>query len=314
MIIAIFTSLLLLFVGLYIYNAIEVKKGEISFSPKGEYVTVNDVKLHYYTEGKGQPIVFLHGAMLSANDYKDVLKLAAAHGYQAFAFDRPGYGYSERPKGKVTPISQAKLIRNALKKIGVEDPIIVVGHSWSGTMTLSYAQQFPDEVAGIVLLGAAMYKEGYPAENGDALSKIVTTPLVGELMLNTLLKTPLGKNLAKSTVISTFSPETPPDGYLEETIALGFRPGQFKANREDVLEFPKTSKEISSYYSSIETSTVIVVGENDPFNIIEQGKRLNDELKHSKLQIIPDIAHMIPVLHPQVVLEAINQLNTNEFD
>lgn len=60
-------------------------------------------------------------------------------------------------------------------------------------MTLSYALQYPNEVAGIVTLGAVMYKEGYPAEHGDLLSKIITTPLLGKLILNTLLKTPLGK-------------------------------------------------------------------------------------------------------------------------
>lgn len=72
MIIGLMASLLL-FLGLYIYNVVEVKKGENIFPPKGKFVTVDGVKLHYYTEGEGQPIVFLHGAMLSGNDYKDML-------------------------------------------------------------------------------------------------------------------------------------------------------------------------------------------------------------------------------------------------
>lgn len=307
-------AILLLFLGLYIYNIIEIKNGESEFPPKGEFITINNVKLHYYTKGEGKPIVFLHGAMLSGNDYKDVLYLIASQGYQGIAFDRPGYGYSERAEGNVTPISQATLIRNALKEIGIDEPIIIVGHSWSGTMTLSYTQQFPDEVEGIILLGAAMYKEGYPAENGDILSKIVTTPIVGDVMLNTMLKTPLGKNLAINTVSATFFPENVPEGYLEETIALGFRPNQFKANREDVLKFPKTSKEISSTYSNIDTPTVIIVGKEDSFGTIEQGKRLNKELKNSELQVIPDIGHMIPMLHPTVVFEAVDLLNRINFD
>ncbi|HBZ10207.1 MAG TPA: alpha/beta hydrolase [Bacillus bacterium] len=314
MLIIFFASLLLMYLGLYFYNIVEVKKGEESFPPKGKFVTVDSVRLHYYIEGEGKPIVFLHGAMLSGNDYKDVLHLAASQGYQGLAFDRPGYGYSDRPEGKVTPISQAALIREALKEIGVDEPIIIVGHSWSGTMTLSYAQQFPEEVAGIVLLGAAMFKEGYPAENGDALSKIVTTPIAGDFILNTLLRTALGKGLAKSTVNSTFFPENAPEEYLEETIALGFRPDQFKANREDVLEFPKTSKKISSTYSNIDIPTIVVVGEKDPFGTIEQGKRLINEITNSQLQVIPNIGHMIPILHPTVVMEAVDLLKPHKFD
>ena len=309
MLIVILCCLLFIFVSLYVYNLLAVKKGEGDFPPEGNFINVEGINLHYYSKGKGQPIVFLHGGILSGNDYKDVMNLAANRGYHAISFDRPGYGYSERPEGmEVTPITQATLLHNALKTLGVDRPIILVGHSWSGTMTLSYAVQYPNEVAGVVLLGAAMYKEGYPAENGDALSKIITIPVLGDTILNTLLKTPLGKAMAKSMVEETFAPEMTPAGYIEETYALGFRPGQLKANREDVLAFPKTSEKLSPQYKNIKTPAVIIVGQKDPFGMIDQARRLQQELVNSKLQIIPEIGHMIPQLHPQVVLDGVEEL------
>lgn len=48
--------------------------------------------------GEGQPVVFLHGGILSSVDFMDVLPLAAQQGYRAIAFDRPGYGHSRLPK------------------------------------------------------------------------------------------------------------------------------------------------------------------------------------------------------------------------
>ncbi|PWA12329.1 alpha/beta hydrolase [Pueribacillus theae] len=295
--------------GLYVYNQVQFKKAESLYPPIGKFITVDDVKLHYISEGSGQPIVLLHGGMLSSGDFIDVIKLAAKQGYHAIAFDRPGYGYSERPKQiEMTPIFQAKLIHKALKKLRINKPIILVGHSWSGTMTLSYALQYPSEVAGIVTLGAAMYKEGYPAEHGDFLSKLVTTPILGSFILNTLLKTPLGKGMANAMATATFEPEKVPEGYREKVYALGFRPGHFKANREDVLAFPETSKNLSSRYKEINIPAMIIVGEKDPFGTIEQAQRLKNEIPHATLMLIPNIGHMIPELHPEIVMDIVNAL------
>lgn len=302
-------AILVILLILYFYNRAEVKKGETEFPPEGSFVTVEGIKLHYHRAGKGQPVVFLHGGILSGNDFSDVTGLSAREGYEAFSFDRPGYGYSERPKDKhVTPISQAALLHQAIRKLGVGKPVILVAHSWSGTMALSYALQFPKDTAGLVLLGAAMYKEGYPAENGDMLSKMITTPIAGDIILNTLLKTPLGEAMAKTMVASTFAPEKAPAEYVKEAFALGFRPGQFRANREDVLAFPSASKKLSQEYSKVKVPTVIIVGEEDPFGTLDQAKRLHNTLENSTLILIPNVGHMIPILHPDIVLDGVKKV------
>ncbi|MFP3919609.1 alpha/beta hydrolase [Lysinibacillus telephonicus] len=292
---------------LFIYNQWQFKKAEKSYQPAGKFITVDGIKLHFITEGNGPPIVFLHGGILSSSDFKETVKMAAQQGYQALAFDRPGYGYSEREKNrKISPITQATIIHKALKELGIDQPIILVGHSWSGTMTLSYALQFPSEVAGIVTLAGAMYKEGYAAENGDLLSKVVTKPIIGSIILNMLLKTPLSKGMAYSMVKETFAPEQVPEDYTKELYAIGFRPGHFRANREDVLMFPETSKNLSKRYKEITVPVVIVVGEDDPFGVIDHARRLKEDIPHAVLNIIPNIGHMIPELHPRIVMDNVN--------
>lgn len=296
---------------LYLYNQAQFKKAEALYPPKGQFVEADGVKLHYLSKGKGKPVVFLHGGVLSSEDFADVLTLAADKGYHAIAFDRPGYGHSERPANvEVTPVTQAKLIRKALDALNINEPIILVGHSWSGTMTLSYALEFPEEVAGIITLGGAMYKEGYPAEHGDALSKMVTTPVVGPLIMNTLLATPLGKYMGRETTKATFAPEKPPEGYEEKLLALWGRPGQFQANREDTLAFPITSKQVSSRYKEIKTPAVIVVGEEDPFGTIQMAERLHKDLPNSIFMKLPEVGHMIPENHPEKVVDALELLQT----
>ncbi|GAA0471456.1 alpha/beta hydrolase [Alkalibacillus silvisoli] len=301
-------------IGLVLYNRLQFKEAEKQYLPKGDFISVDGIRLHYIQEGVGQPVVFLHGGILSSRDFEEVVRLTASKGFQAIVFDRPGYGFSERPKSEVTPIKQAQIIHSAIKELGISEPVILVAHSWSGSMSLSYAAQYPNDVAGIMTLGAALYKEGYPAEDGDVLSKLIKAPLIGKLMLNTLLKTPLGKRMATVMVRETFKPELPPKGYIEELYAIAFRPNHFYANREDVLTFPKATLQISKQYSEIKHPVLIIVGEDDPFGTIEHAKRLNKELPHSNLKIQPKVAHMIPDLHPELVVDNVVELYNNYIE
>jgi pimeloyl-ACP methyl ester carboxylesterase len=298
-----------LLTGLYGYNQMKFKQAEAAYPPTGSFISVEGVNLHYIRKGEGTPVVFLHGGVLNANDFQQVVEMAASRGYQAIAFDRPGYGYSERPlKEKATPAVQARLIHGALQQMGVEKPIIV-GHSWSGLLAMTYALAYPDELSGIVTLAGAMYKEGYPAEHGDPISKIVAAPVIGKLFLHTVLGSPLGKALANSSMKQTFAPEPVPEGYRETALSLWLRPGQFKANREDILAFPPAAKKASELYKQIKSPAVIMVGEDDPFGTKEQAIRLKSDLPHAQLIVIPHVAHMIPQHHPELVLQAIDALN-----
>ena len=115
------------FIGLVAYNHFRFWQAEKEFPPKGRFVTVDGVQFHYLQKGTGQPVVFLHGGILTANDFELVMNQIAKLGYQAIALDRPGYGYSGRPYLKMTPTEQAKWIHRVLKKLGIQKPILV-GH------------------------------------------------------------------------------------------------------------------------------------------------------------------------------------------
>jgi len=295
--------------ALWAHNRIHAARAETLFPPAGSFIEVEGVRLHYIRKGEGTPVVLLHGGVLRADDFARVMELAAARGYDAIAFDRPGYGHSGRPpQDRATPADQARLIHGALKALGVEKPI-VVGHSWSGLLALICALRYPDDVAGVVTLAGAMYKEGYPAEHGDPISRLAVAPIVGPLLVNTLPGSPLGKALARATVRQTFAPEPAPEDYRDAALALWLRPGQFRANREDILAFPAAALEASRRYGEIRCPVVILVGGDDPFGTREQAERLKRDIPHAELMVVPGVAHMIPQLHPELALEAIEAID-----
>jgi hypothetical protein len=114
-----------------VLNSVLAKRAERRNPPMGRFITVDGVRLHYVERGTGSPLVLLHGNGSMIQDFvsSGLIDLAAKT-YRVIAFDRPGFGYSERPRSTVwTPAAQADLINAALMQMGVSQPL-VLGHSW----------------------------------------------------------------------------------------------------------------------------------------------------------------------------------------
>ena len=109
------------------------RKSEEDHPPTGRFVEVDGVRLHYIEKGRGRPLVMLHGNSSMAADFElsGLVDMAAAR-YRVIVFDRPGYGYSERPEDRCwTATEQARLFSQAFAAVGAERPL-VLGHSGTG--------------------------------------------------------------------------------------------------------------------------------------------------------------------------------------
>ncbi|WP_338461798.1 alpha/beta hydrolase [Brevibacillus borstelensis] len=304
-----FTFVLLLLLCLYVHNRRLDRTTRKAFPPAGEYVEAEHIRLHFTSKGTGRPIVFLHGGILSSRDFSNVVSEAASRGFRAIAFDRPGYGYSERPKTEwATPRVQARLLKEALRKLEAKQPILV-GHSWSASLVLAYMLDYPGELAGAVLVAPGAYGgKAYPAGAIDLfLGRLLRVPFLGSLAAHTVLP-PLARKLTSTMLQSTFSPDKVPDGYQKIANALWSRPSQLRANREDILAFAQTIPAMEQHYSRIQTPTVIVCGEKDPFRPDLHAYRLHREISHSRLIVLPDTGHMIPALRQAAVVDAVELL------
>jgi hypothetical protein len=135
----------------------QARQAELKFPPRGRFVTAGGVRLHYIERGAGRPVVFLHGNGAMTEDLliSGVIDKAAQR-YRAVAFDRPGFGHSERPRGrKWTAAAQASLLPEAFRLLGIDRPI-VVGHSWERWRRLRLRSTIPDgAIAGSDCVDAA---------------------------------------------------------------------------------------------------------------------------------------------------------------
>ena len=85
-----------------VYNTYRARKVEREHPPAGRFVTVDGVRLHYLERGEGPPVVLLHGNVVTAEDFvlSGVLDRVARR-HRVLAFDRPGFGFSDRPHGSM---------------------------------------------------------------------------------------------------------------------------------------------------------------------------------------------------------------------
>src|SRR4051794_30061714 len=156
----------------------KVRKAERENPPTGKFLDVDGVCLHYRDHGEGQPVVFLHGNGTMLQDFELSRLPALASGrYRTIVFDRPGFGHSDRPRGRTWgPGAQASLLRKALRNLGIERPV-VVGHSWGTQVALAYALEYPADVRSVVLLSGYYF----PTVRLDALFlSLPALPVIGD--------------------------------------------------------------------------------------------------------------------------------------
>ena len=165
--------------------------------PQGAFMEVDGVRLHYSDRGEGSPVVLIHGNAVSGDDWNTSgVAGLLLRSHRVIIFDRPGFGYSGRPRGHFwTAAQQAELLYNALRQLGVERPV-VVGHSWGTIVALALAERHQADVAGLVLLSGYYFWTLRP----DVLLAVAgALPVLGDVLHHTVspllgwLQTPLVK-------------------------------------------------------------------------------------------------------------------------
>ena len=292
--------------GAALFVRTRVKHAARRHPPSGRFLHVDGVRLHYLDAGFGRSIVFLHGLGSMVQDFALSGVLAqAAREYRVIAFDRPGYGYSERPRGRAwTPSAQARLLREALRELGAARPI-VVGHSWGCLVALAYALEFPEEIHGLVLASGVYY----PTLRADApLLVPPAIPLIGPLLRHSLSPL-LGRLLWPLWLRLIFAP-MPVPGYFSRFPAwLALRPGQLRAVAEEAATVLPWVSAWRRRYAEVRAPTAIVAGESDRYVFTARHSlRLHHEIGHSMFLPVPGAGHMVHHAAPESIVRAARML------
>ncbi len=156
--------LVLLGVG---YQAIATESDKRNYAPRGQLYSVNGHQMHLVCMGEGSPAVILQaGASADSLWWYQVQNQLAAH-TQVCAFDRPGMGWSEPVDGSRDPLTIDAELHALLEQAGISAPYVIVGHSYGSILTRIFAAQYPEAVAGAVLVDSQLVTPKHFASQSD---------------------------------------------------------------------------------------------------------------------------------------------------
>src|SRR3984885_6105780 len=304
----------LFFVAALLILALVTQAGVVvlqrAYPAQGRMVGVSGATLNVVELGPrdapGPPVVLIHGASSNLRAMQQPLGEMLAARHRVILIDRPGHGWSTRAReADSTPAIQAKMIDEALEKLGV-GPAIFVVHSWAGALGARMALDYPARVAGLVLLAPALY----PWSGGVGwYNDVVTTPVIGPLLAYTITL-PLGYFLTAPGARNAFLPQTMPENFVSDTAtALLLRPREFLANARDLVTLKAAVREQAPRYGEIRVPTVVIAGDADttvwptihsrPFAAV---------VPNAKLIMLPGVGHIVQSAAPELVMHEIDAM------
>jgi len=121
----------------------------------GEVIDVNGHGMHLRCTGTGSPTVVLEpgaGDMASTMAW---IEPAVADDTRVCVYDRPGRGWSDPVDAPQDATRVAADLHSLLHAAEVPGPYVLAGHSFGGLYVLTYAADYPADVAGMVLIDSA---------------------------------------------------------------------------------------------------------------------------------------------------------------
>ena len=281
------------------------RRAERDNPPEGRFIDVDGVRLHCVERGEGPAVVLIHGNNAWWRDFlASGLIDQLSRNHRVIAFDRPGFGHSQRPRDRLwTPSAQASVIAAALRQIGVADAA-VVGHSMGATVALALALDHPEQVRSLALLGGFYF----PTLRADALiTAPVALPVVGDVMRYTVTALS-ARALLDSSIGHMFAPSDIPTNYMSVLPReMLVRPVQLRANAEDAAFMIPAARQLSARLLELQVPVTVIVGEQD--TVVDRqahSARLHSEVPGSRLVVVPGAGHMVHHAAQREIADAVD--------
>ncbi len=138
-----------------------------AYPPPGELIDVGGHRLHLFCMGEGSPTVILDALGDGTSAHWGWVQPAVAKSTRVCAYDRAGRGWSDAGPAPRDGHTLAHELHTVLANAGIEGPKVLVGHSFGAIIGRIYADLYPADVAGLVLVDPGLpglRSERMPAE------------------------------------------------------------------------------------------------------------------------------------------------------
>jgi len=260
---------------------------------EGNFINLQGANI-YYIEKKASPageglekgtkdIILVHGLGGGAFTFRKNIDALLSAGFNVYAIDLKGFGYSERLlKPDYSHEKQAEILLEFMEKKQIKSAI-VAGHSMGGRVTLIAFDKQPQKFDGIILIDSAGLEE-----NGSPFfASTLAQPFVDILYYNLFLNRERLKDFLSSAFYNK-------DFINDEVISYYLEPFKIKNTNLAYRYILKgnTPYDIKSVLSKIDVPVLIVWGQNDGWIDVRNAYGFNELIGASKVEIIENAGHV----------------------
>ena len=246
---------------------------------------IDDIELGYTDEGRGNPVVLIHGFPLNRNMWDPQIK-ALSSDYRVIAPDLRGHGESEGPPGPYLMEVHAYDVRRLLDHLNI-DQAVIAGFSMGGYATFAFYRLYPGRVKALILADTRPQADSPEAKQGRMdLAGVarkegagaIADRLIPRLLTQSSVET--RKDLVDN--VRRMITSTPVVGIAGDLMGL--------AERADSV----------STMDTISCPTLVIVGEQDALTPLPDSQLMAQKIKGAKLETIPNAAHLSNMEQPEV--------------
>jgi pimeloyl-ACP methyl ester carboxylesterase len=284
-------------------NGSPVSGLDVYLHPQTVAVLPDGRKVHFFCTGEGTPTAILDAGWGSWSTSWRAFQPKVAQFTRVCAFDRPGYGFSDPgPLPRDTAATVADL-HAGLHAAGLASPYVLVGHSLAGFDVRLFAYDYPDEVAGLLLIDPPTEKiyqrDRAPDEDLDSVRNCIAIAKIRRLVVNDkdgCIESPSldWSNEMQAHQIEVGSKLTYFETELSEDLSMvGTSADEVAAARHDLGNLP----------------LILLQADSSPEN--ERSKELRDQARDSargQYRIVKGARHYIYVDKPDMVVAAFREI------
>ena len=259
------------------------------------------VRLFYEIEGKGAPVMLIHGFGASTFTWRHIAP-ALAKTHEVIAVDLKGFGQSDKPLDARYSIGdQSDLIKQLILDLNLRN-LTLVGHSFGGGVALMLALDDDPELKGriakLVLLDTIAYPQDIPV-----FFRMLDMPVVSQLGVRMVPPAVQARVALRIAYLDNSKIE-------DEDVEMYAAPLRTAAGKHAIIHsarqiVPERMAEISKRYRSISVPTLIAWCDHDRIVPLNVGVKLRRSLPNAKLKIVRGCGHMPQEEQPAATLSLI---------
>jgi 3-oxoadipate enol-lactonase len=250
-----------------------------------------DITLHYSDQGKGLPVLLIHGFPLNRQMWADQIDFLSKS-YRILVPDLRGHGETPPSPGPYSMELLADDCIALLDAIGIKAPIVVGGLSMGGYVAFALYRRYPERVAALILAATRASADSAEAKvnrdisiakaKADGTSAVVANMLPKILSHKTYENSPQLVNHVKQIMLQTS---------LEGMVSA--------------LEGMRDRQDSTPLLTQIDVPVLVMHGSEDQIIRFEDSQSMYAQLPKASLAVLPDSGHLLNLEQPENFNEAV---------